>query len=516
MDYSLNMASREHIFRKEYILKPSAVIAKAMCNIVEERYPSGCVTSVRMDFLHCREVLKMVFVLSKNKKQKDMCSSAKARVLLKKGFAVVHKIYPFTIRLKKDMDNLNEPKEYKIKIDPGSKCTGLSLIDNKDNVVFLATLEHRGQQVVSNLKTKSGSRRNRRQRETRYRKCKFINHYLKKGSKYKATTPRLSGWLPPSITSIEQNIVNLTKKISGLCNITSASIEVVNFDMQLMDNPNISGIQYQQGTLLGYEVRAYLLEKYGQKCQYCNGVSEDNRLEIEHMISKHNGGSDTIKNLSIACHTCNSEKNSLNLADWFDVLKTSRKTKLNIERIKCIEPILKNGSIHKSKRFGAWVNSYKNALIVDLRGLIKDVELSSGGKTMFNRINCKLPKEHYYDALCVGAIPQRFKFKTNEVVVIKAQGRGSHFRGKTNSCGIITANLPRQKEFFGFQTGDVVTANVLKGKKEGKYFGRVAIRSSGYFNIQTIEIKIQGISHKYCKIVQRNDGYSYNIEERVI
>lgn len=418
------------------------------------------------------------------------------------------------IRLKKDLDNKKEPKEYKLKVDPGSKYTGLCIIDSKDSVVFLATIEHRGQRVVSNLQTRQAVRRNRRQRETRYRKCKFINHYLKKGSNYKATTDRPLGWLPPSIKSIEQNIINWTKKLSKLCNITSASIEAVSFDMQLMDNPNIEGVQYQQGTLLGYEIRSYLLKKYGHKCQYCNGVSEDNRLEVEHMTSKSNGGSNSIKNLNLACHTCNNDKGSLNLEEWLTKLKSSRKTKLNLERIKCIEPIIKEGTVHKAKRFGAWVNSYKNTLIKDLKALIKDVELSSGGRTMFNRNNLKLPKEHYYDALCIGVVPQKFNFKTNEALLIKAYGRGSHFRGKTNKCGLITAYLPRQKYFFGFQTGDMVKANVTKGKKIGNYIGRVATRSSGYFNIQTKEAKIQGISYKDCKTIQRSDGYSYNIEKR--
>ena len=456
----------------------------------------------------------MVFVLSKNKKHKDMCSNTKARILLKKKYAVVHKIYPFTIRLKKDLENHNTPKEYKLKIDPGSKYTGLTIIDNKDNVVFLANIEHRAQQIVSSLKMRHGARRNRRQRETRYRRCKFINHYLKKGSKYKATTDRPLGWLPPSIESIEQNIVNWTKRLKSLCNITSVSIEAVRFDMQLMDNPDIEGVKYQQGTLLGYEIRSYLLEKYGHKCQYCNGFSEDNRLEVEHMISKSNGGTNSIKNLNLACHTCNDDKGALNLADWLVKLKASKKTKLTLERIKCIEPIVKTGAVHKSKRFGAWVNSYKNALIRDLRSLIKDVELSSGGRTMFNRNNLKLPKEHYYDALCVGKVPQKFNFKTNEVLLIKACGRGSRFRGRTNSCGVIIKKLPRQKFFFDFQTGDMVKANVTKGKKIGKYFGRVATRSSGYFNIQTKDSVVQGISYKDIKLIQRNDGYSYNLENR--
>jgi hypothetical protein len=38
------------------------------------------------------------------------------------------------------------------------------------------------------------------------------------------------------------------------------SPELVKFDTQLMQNSNISGVQYQQGTLAGYELREYLLE----------------------------------------------------------------------------------------------------------------------------------------------------------------------------------------------------------------------------------------------------------------
>ena len=67
---------------------------------------------------------------------------------------------------------------------------------------------------------------------------------------------------------------------------------------------------------------------------------------------------------------------------------------------------------------------------------------------------------------------------------IKACGRGSRFRGRTNACGIINKKLPRQKEFFRFQTGGIVKAVVTKGKKEGSYLGRVAVRSTGYFNIR--------------------------------
>jgi len=457
----------------------------------------------------------MVFVLSKQKKHLDMCSNAKARVLLKKGYAVVHKVFPFTIRLKKDV-SIIKPKEYKIKIDPGSKYTGLSIIDNNANVVFLANIEHRGEKVVSNLITRQQSRRNRRQRETRYRSCKFINRKLKKDAKYRVATNRPEGWLPPSVISIEQNIINLLKKLKKVCNITSSSIEYVKFDTQLMENSKINGIQYQQGTLFGYEIREYLYHKYGHTCQYCGGATKDNHLEVEHMISKKNSGSNSIRNLSLACHTCNKDKDSLNLDQWLTNLKSLKTTNLNDTRIKRIEHILSKGTIYRTTRYSAWVNGYKEKLVKDTKKLIPDIELGTGGQTSHNRNVLKLSKQHYYDALCVGAIPSSFKFKTTDVLTIKAYGRGSHFRGRTNSCGIIISKLPRQKQFYGFQTGDIISATVIKGKKIGSYFGRVATRSSGYFNIQTKEATIQGINHKNCKIVQRNDGYSYNIEKRVI
>ena len=52
-------------------------------------------------------------------------------------------------------------------------------------------------------------------------------------------------------------------RLSRLCHITNISMELVRFDMQLMENAEISGIEYQQGTLAGYEVREYLLGKVG-------------------------------------------------------------------------------------------------------------------------------------------------------------------------------------------------------------------------------------------------------------
>ena len=46
-------------------------------------------------------------------------------------------------------------------------------------------------------------------------------------------------------------------------------------------------------------------------------------------------------------------------------------------------------------------------------------------------------------------------------------------------------------------------------KKAGVYVGRVAVRASGSFNIQTGSNVVQGVSHKHCRIIQRSDGYGY-------
>ena len=66
------------------------------------------------------------------------------------------------------------------------------------------------------------------------------------------------------------------------------------------------------------------------------------------------------------------------------------------------------------------------------------------------------------------------------------------------------------KQHFGFRTGDIVRACVPAGKRAGSYQGRVAVRASGSFNIQTAHGTVQGISHRHCRILQRADGYSYS------
>lgn len=75
----------------------------------------------------------MVFVINKNKKPLSPCSNAVARKLLKNKKAVIHKKYPFTIRFKEQKES-SRNQEYRLKIDYGSKYTGLAILNN-NNVI---------------------------------------------------------------------------------------------------------------------------------------------------------------------------------------------------------------------------------------------------------------------------------------------------------------------------------------------------------------------------------------------
>jgi 5-methylcytosine-specific restriction endonuclease McrA len=89
-----------------------------------------------------------------------------------------------------------------------------------------------------------------------------------------------------------------------------------------MQNPEISGMEYQQGTLQGYEVREYLLEKFNRQCAYCETANVP--LEMEHVHLGSRVGSDRVGNLVIACRTCNEEKNNLLLDEWKEKLSKKK------------------------------------------------------------------------------------------------------------------------------------------------------------------------------------------------
>jgi hypothetical protein len=283
-------------------------------------------------------------------------------------------------------------------------------------------------------------------------------------------------------------------RIQRLAPVSAISTELVRFDMQAMENPEIEGAQYQQGTLAGYEVREYLFEKWKRTCAYCG--AKDVPLQVEHIQPKAKGGSNRISNLALACQCCN-----------------QKKAALPVEMFLAKKPELLKRILAQAKRplkDAAAVNSTRWALVNALKATGLPVETASGGKTKFNRNQLGIPKTHALDAACVGEVGSITDWQ-KPTLAIKAMGRGSYQRTRLDKFGCVRGYMTRSKSIHGFQTGDMVKAIVLKGKKIGTYMGRVAVRASGSFNIQTSAGLVQGVSHRYCTVVQRGNGYGYSL-----
>ncbi|MGK7924524.1 MAG: RNA-guided endonuclease IscB [Spirulina sp.] len=428
-----------------------------------------------------------VFVLDKNKKPLNSTHPARARKLLKNGRAKMFKRFPFTIILP-DVEG-GETNNCQLKIDPGSRTTGLAIVQG-NRVIWGAELTHRGQQIRDALTSRRQLRRSRRSRKTRYRKPRFLNR------------KRPEGWLAPSLMSRVHNIITWVNRLSKVCPISGISQELVRFDTQALQNPEISGAEYQQGELFGYEVREYLLEKWNRKCAYC-GV-ENVPLEVEHIHPKSKGGSNRVSNLTLACRPCNQLKGNQEIEQFLSGKPSILKRILG--QASPLTPLSKGG-----KEGGmAAVNSTRWRLYEELKKTGLPIETGTGGLTKFNRTRQNLSKTHWLDAACVGkSTPEQLIIEVKNPLLIAAKGHGTRQMCRTNKYGFPTRYVPRQKQVKGFQTGDIVKAIVTKGKKIGTYSGRVAVRSTGNFNISTKAGLVQGISHKYCSPIHQKDGYAY-------
>jgi 5-methylcytosine-specific restriction endonuclease McrA len=416
-------------------------------------------------------------VVNSNKQPSDPIRPGAARKLLNAGKAAVYRMYPFTIILKSEVNQT--PTPIVVKLDPGSKTTGIALLQN-DKVIWAAELTHRGATIKAALLSRRQLRRGRRSRKTRYRQARFLNR----------TRPK--GWLAPSLQHRVDTTITWVNKLIKFAPIGSIVQELVRFDLQQLENPEISGIEYQQGTLLGFSVREYLLNKWNRQCTYCQ--AENVPLQVEHIQPKAKGGSNRISNLCLACEKCNQKKGTLDIK----VFLAKKPELLKKIQLQAKRPL----------KDAAAVNSTRWTLFNALKSTGLSVETGSGGLTKFNRTRLGLPKTHWLDAACVGVV-DALEVLVNQPLLIKAQGHGTRQMCRTDKFGFPSRYVPRDKFVKGFQTGDIVKSIVTTGKKIGEYVGRVAVRTSGSFNISAKMGLIEGISHKYCEVIHHKDGYNY-------
>jgi len=426
-----------------------------------------------------------VFLLDAERRPLAPVHPGRARLLLKAGKAAVFKRFPFTLILRQlAAQAAREP--LRLKIDPGSHTTGLALVaERSGEVLWAGELTHQGEAIVERLRKRRAVRRGRRQRHTRYREARFANRRRK------------DGWLPPSLRSRVQNVLTWVQRLRRLCPIAALSLELVRFDTQAIQDPDIAGVVYQQGTLAGFEVKEYVLEKWGRRCAYCDASGVP--LEIEHIMPRSRGGSSRESNLTLSCVPCNTAKGTQDIG----VFLAHDPERLARILAQAKAPL----------RDVAAVNATRWALYERLVALGLSVEVGSGGRTKYNRNRQQMPKTHWTDAACVGeSTPEQLRnWQTVRPLLITATGRQSR-----QMCHVDKRGFPRGKpkgpsRSHGFRTGDMVRAVVTKGVHMGTYVGRVAIKSDGYFKLTTRARVVEGIHARYCTPLHRSDGYGYAI-----
>jgi hypothetical protein len=143
-----------------------------------------------------------VFVIDTDKRPCAPVHPAQARLLLNQKTVAVFLQYPFTIILKEKQEA--EPKSLAVKIDPGSKTTGLALLSG-ETVIWGAELSHRGQQIKADLDSRRAIRRGRRNHKTRYRPARFLNRQ------------KPDGWLAPSLQHRVDTTLTWVNKLIRHC-----------------------------------------------------------------------------------------------------------------------------------------------------------------------------------------------------------------------------------------------------------------------------------------------------------
>lgn len=289
----------------------------------------------------------------------------KVRRMLKSGLAKVIKRCPFTIQLAYETTNVVQ--EVNLGIDAGSKTIGLSAT-TETKELYASEVKLRND-IVDLLSTRRENRRSRRNRKTRYRKARFNNRN------------KPNGWLAPSILNKVNTHIKVVADVYKILPIKNIIVETASFDIQKIKNPEIQGVEYQQGEQLDFwNVREYVLFRDNHTCQCCKGKSKDKILNVHHIESRKVGG-DAPNNLITLCEYCHKQYH-------LDNIKLPNK--------------VKRGASFKD---AAFMGIMRWAFYEQLKTMYPCVSMTYGYITKNIRITNNLPKEHYVDARCISKNP---------------------------------------------------------------------------------------------------------------
>ena len=380
----------------------------------------------------------LVYVLNRHGNPLMPGSPRKARLLLKEGQAKVIQRTPFTIQWLYGSSGYKQ--SVSLGVDAGTKHIGLSATTEK-KVLFEAEVMLRTD-IQELLATRREFRRSRRNRKTRYRQPRFLNR------------KKPQGWLAPSVQNKVDTHVKVIEKTLKILPVTRVTVEVAQFDIQKIKNPEISGAEYQEGNQRGFgNVREYVLFRDQHTCQHCRGKSGDKILNVHHIESRKTGG-DAPGNLITLCDSCH-------------------------------DKIHREGLIHLFQRRQ---DSFRDARQMTVmrwfiyRGIQKvfpAAKLTYGYITKNTRITNGLEKNHRVDARCISGNPLAVS-RGNMYLIKSVRGQNRQLHKATILKGGIRKANKAPRYLFGYQLFDTV---LFEGQ-ECVIFGR---RSRGYFDLRRLD-----------------------------
>lgn len=397
-----------------------------------------------------------VYVLNCHGKPLMPCQPRKARLLLKEGRAKIVMMVPFTLQLLHGSSGYKQ--EVSLGVDAGTQHIGVSAT-TENAVLFEAEVKPRTD-IQELLAIRSQFRRARRQRKTRYRKARFLNR------------KKPEGWLAPSVQhKVEVHLKTITM-VHKILPVSKTAIEVAQFDLQKINNPEIEGSEYQEGPQLGFwNVREYVFFRDAHQCQWCKGTSKDPILNVHHIESRKTGG-DSPDNLITLCETCH------------DLIhRTHQEHKLQRRS--------------QSVRDATQMSIIRWHIYEQAQTIFPNVHLTYGYITKHARISHNLEKSHLMDARCISGRPLASSEGTCYLIKhVRRNNRQLH-KATIRKGGKRQRNTA-PKYVYGFRLFDCVKYQ----SKMCFVFGR---RSSGYFDLRTLDgTQIHAsANYKQLKTVQR-------------
>ena len=398
--------------------------------------------------------------------------------LLKTKKAHIVSYEPFTIQLDYEPDT-HAIQPMTLGVDSGAIHSGYS-VANEQREYYSSEVIARDN-ISYRISDRHMYRQNRRSRKTRYRKPRFNNRKNKK-----------KGWLPPSLEQKVAVQLNEIDHLNQYFPIETIIVEVAEFDIQKIKNPNISGKEYQQGTLQGYNIRNYLLEKHGRKCFYCD--KEVSTFEVEHMIPKARGGSNRIDNLTLSCHSCNQKKRTLTAEEFIQQSLPAEKAAKKLKQLSKEKRLFK---------YMAHMNATRWTLYDAINDKYPNVKMTYGYITKYNRIQTGLPKAHHIDAKCITGFAQVPSFDTT-VVKMKMRRHNRQLHRATFSKGHVRKAASLPAVMFGFRLYDMVMYNNHQYYIKGR-------RSTGAFALVSVEgLKEESRTYKKLVLLAHTNAYLTN------